>query len=518
MTVFSLLELPEELIVVRFCSHAYAAAIDQASLELAHIIENTIELRYLLELGLAGMIDGPPGPSTVRDRLQALRECKTSWSAGKRVEDTEMLSVERAPAPFYGLAKREEVIEGIRDGSAPLVSHQYAIDYNQDLFAYIWDMQASEEGIFPKCSFASLSHRYEQHPLAARLAFMVCLPVKDRGATIDLRCCGDLIEWTTSCIGHESEELVERKDMILLNWKTGVIVWHMHGTRQQQFCVISSTQLVVIDSDGSNRCALRLYSFDLSATIDCPPMTDSDCQCVLALPMCTDGVYERDIVAKFEPQPNLAPDDKPFFSPDPDVSLLVLRIYLWQPDERNYDEDKMDWRYPYAELFLLMVPLETLISCTSERRESLRGTVVPWQDWGPGGTRMVSMDFETWNTDESVFGSRVALYEYTFAPWSKDEDVGIYTLYEVHKLANESVPVNAELGDDEERPIPMGVTPGSAHSAGQHEVRGGIIKSDDDWITDVRGWAEPIHTTFPFRKTVKVIRSPRDNSDQIHLI
>ncbi|KAI9070072.1 hypothetical protein FKP32DRAFT_21539, partial [Trametes sanguinea] len=93
----------------------------------------------------------------------------------------------------------------------------------------------------------------------------------------------------------------------------------------------------------------------------------------------------------------------------------------------------------------------------------------------------------------SSLGSRISLHNECQAGYAPCT----VTVYEVHKLANESIPANAKAGDDQNED--------ARNARMAAAVAAGPVVSDDDWITDSMVWKNPIHTTYPFRKTVRVI-------------
>ncbi|KAI9059224.1 hypothetical protein FKP32DRAFT_1606257 [Trametes sanguinea] len=527
MTVSRLLELPSEL-QVRILSNLDAKSIlacRQASPELEHTIDDTLELQYQLELELAGMVDGPPGPASIRDRLDALRAYRRAWDAGEhpvqRISTingfnthigplifwieaiTGSLRIYRPPETFCGLAERELTFEGMEVQVASYPGYySFVIDPAQDLLVYCWDTSPAPIGhTYAKCAFASLSQNYQAHPLASR-SFTSCLPVTAWGTYASARCRGDLVEWTVGCGENAHAE------MMVINWKTGIIIWvsapkcswlsgrhfavansiiqHMHGTSgQDAMRLISDTHVLVVNDLYSPSCSLRIYAFDPSASADAPLVTEDNFLHTLELPSCTDAVCNRSVRVQFQSSPAFAEDDRPLFLHDPHLSLLVLTINLYFR-ARDFSGDS-----PTGEFYLLLVPLETLLRArltTGDRPP--RGSVIPWEDWGPQGTRMLRIEEHTQGV--SSLGSRIALHN----GWAGYAPCTV-TVYEVHKLANESIPASAKAGDDQNED--------ARNARMAAAVAAGPVVSDDDWITDSIVWKNPIHTTYPFRKTVRVI-------------
>ncbi|KAJ3006827.1 hypothetical protein NUW54_g3786 [Trametes sanguinea] len=497
------------------------------------------------------MIDGPPGTTSVRDRLNALKAYRAAWISGKHpvhtlmidanlrahlrlnvlplgyhIEDTTgNLKFHRPAGSFSGLTERNEVFAGM---SEEIDAHQP--HYTTRIGGWLWSgtgaeldscyrpgcqpssgpekhyrsLRCSSGNVHAKRGFASLSRNYQAHPFATRPTLQACSPLDDNSTTNDIRCSGDLVQWQ-ACEGG-----LRLTEMIVFNWKTGIIVWvstaiqghrltryslahethrigqHMRNTSSadQQFQVISPTHVIVID-DG-DKFSLCLYSFDPSASDDAPLAKESDCLYTLALPTRSHQMLSHWVRFAFEPPQQNFTDDHPLFSHDPALSLLALTFANWFGDRS-------------AECFLLLIPLETLLRFDTEGAELLRGRTIPWEDWGPEGTKML----QAWELDLinphhiSVFGCRVALPHWRHIVEGEEMQC-LVTVFEVHKLANEPLPTNSEAANasSEKRDDPEQ----DAFAAASR-----LVATDDEWITDSRTWKDPIRTTYPFRKTYRTI-------------
>ncbi|KAL7281124.1 hypothetical protein ACG7TL_004432 [Trametes sanguinea] len=266
------------------------------------------------------------------------------------------------------------------------------------------------------------------------------------------------------------------------------------STSDQQFLtlqILTSTHVVVIDD--SDKFSLRIYAFDPSASDNAPLATDSDCIYALALPTRSHRVDDHWLRVAFEPQPQFA-NDHPLFSHDPNLSLLALTIMLGLSDTDFPSGLAHD-----GDCFLLLIPLETLLRFDTADTELLRGRIIPWEDWGPKGTKMLQI-WEHVTQDVSVFGSRVALPNWREIVEGKMQC--LVTVYEVHKLANEVMPTSSDAAD---------ATRGQRadHERDARAAASKLVVTDDDWITDSLAWKDPIHTTYPFRKTFRTI-TPSD--------
>ncbi|OSD01323.1 hypothetical protein PYCCODRAFT_1436557 [Trametes coccinea BRFM310] len=511
MAGFRFLELPDEL-QLRILSKLDARSIlacRQVDPGLAQAIDEAVEMQYRLELQFAGMIDGPPGTISVRDRLDALRAYRAAWNASRHPvhtllvdsdilgphlrgishfeQTTGRLRLHRPAGTFCGLTEYDAVFDELSERiAADWPYDRFAINYSEDFIAYISNSDSDPSGVY--VHFASLSQNYQPHPLANRPIIQTCSPLEDVGCWSVLGCSGDLVSWHLCRWGALPSE------MMVVNWKTGTIVWHMHSTSDQQFLtlqILTSTHLVVIDD--SDKFSLRIYAFDPSASDNAPLATDSDCIYALALPTRSHRVDDHWLRVAFEPQPQFA-NDHPLFSHDPNLSLLALTIMLGLSDTDFPSGLAHD-----GDCFLLLIPLETLLRFDTADTELLRGRIIPWEDWGPKGTKMLQI-WEHVTQDVSVFGSRVALPNWREIVEGKLQC--LVTVYEVHKLANEVMPTSSDAAD---------ATRGQRadHERDARAAASKLVVTDDDWITDSLAWKDPIHTTYPFRKTFRTI-TPSD--------
>ncbi|KAI8975837.1 hypothetical protein BD414DRAFT_497082 [Trametes punicea] len=291
--------------------------------------------------------------------------------------------------------------------------------------------------------------------------------------------------------------------MMVINWKTGVVVWHMHGSSDQHFKIVSSTHLVLIDG---RDLTLRLYAFDSSASVDSPLATAEDCLYVLGLPACADWVSDKYINSAFEPVAKHALGEKPLFTHDTASALLVLQIYLMFPGPEADSESECSScdDGPASEQFLLVIPVRTLLQFSTDAETTAarlpQASVISWEDWGPRGTRMLAL--RPYARAPTVLGARVALKD-----WSEYPGACVVTLYEVHELADRSSPASATSGDQLHQPPDASAVDHVDAAANAGAVP---VARDDDWLRDTVTWKNAVHTTYPCRKTTRFI--PLDES------
>ncbi|KAI0326597.1 hypothetical protein GY45DRAFT_1328762 [Cubamyces sp. BRFM 1775] len=562
MDASHILALPADIQerIMSFLDAAGILACIEASRQLAELIDSTVSLQYQLELSLAGMVDGPPGGASVRARLEALRACRDAQCCGEhplyeivdrggrswcfwflRSAETEivyideshpdrLLTVYRPRSEYCGLAETRETFGGMRAllGAHPglHMSHVY-VDYQQDLMVYSYrTIHTDPEVSRAHCHFASLSDGFNPHPLASRRE-LTCdhvIPLEE-STHISLRVAGDLALWTTSSIAFLS--------VIVYNWKTGVIVWRMDedsGLEGNHYNVdvrlISSTALVLIDTAEFFLC---LYRFDPTATSDSSTTSADEYVCMLKLPERTStqlacsvehcGAYpseSRSII------PAMAS-----FLPDLSLPVLVLK-FIWQPQFMVLLEDTPA-PVERGELYRLFVPLETLHRFLNGSEDTRSGfmadssdgilykfdtettddgcVVVPWEDWGPRGTRMVRM--KPHSRFFSGLGPIIAMYDGTTV--ADRRHIGVY---EVHPLAATTIP---PLGQPC-APLSTAVAPPSSLTPAEGNSASGPVTIDDplgeSYIANSPAWKYPIRTTYPVRKTTRYV--PKLSSDGLH--
>ncbi|KAI0326592.1 hypothetical protein GY45DRAFT_1328758 [Cubamyces sp. BRFM 1775] len=556
MDASHILALPADIQerIMSFLDAAGILACIEASRQLAELIDSTVSLQYQLELSLAGMVDGPPGGASVRARLEALRACRDAQSCGEHPlyeivdrgdrfwflpsAETEivyidvshpdrLLTVYRPRSEYCGLAESRETFGGVRAllGAHPglHMSHVY-VDYKQDLMVYSYFViHTNLNRSRAHCHFASLSDGFNPHPLASRreLTGDQAIPLAG-SARISLRVAGDLVLWTTSGIAILS--------VIVYNWKTGVIVWRMdseNGLKGRQYNVdvglISSSALVLIDTAEFFLC---LYRFDPTATSDSSTASADGYVCMLQLPERTSIELACSVehCNAYSLESRSAIPAPASFLPDRSLTVLVLK-FVWHPQLIELLEGTPAQRNESCRLF---VPLETLHRFLNGSKDTRSGImadssdgvrcgfdtdakddcrVIPWEEWGPRGTRMVRMKADS--RFASRHGPIIAIYDGTTVAGGRRIDI-----YEVHPLAATTIP---PLGQPCAPPStavapPSSLAPAEGSSATDSTTIDGPL--DESYIANSPGWKDPIRTTYPVRKTTRY--APNLSSDGLH--
>ncbi|OSD01362.1 hypothetical protein PYCCODRAFT_1436593 [Trametes coccinea BRFM310] len=410
--------LPDELQIRILCGldPPSILACRAVSSQLKETIDNSIEVYYHLELALSGMIDGPRphGSACTRDRLTALRAYRAAYDTGKHpvqwatIESDLQnihsrrgmhvvyhgdnpgggpmrLAIYRPSASFCGIDEHKISVKGVPElsGNFPYVGVVY-FDVHEDLLVYAWHVlrpRCHPADAHFGCRLSPLSGDHDEpHPAATQSTIVLNTPTLNPTTTgnvwpiIGFR---DLIVLRYHCYSFSPAVSA----VVIVNWKTGIVVWQMNLKAEQAVRLLSRTLLAVMDQEASSP-AIHLYSLDPSVSSDANCSTLTDCKCTLSLP--TRGDDPRFILTPSNDTtglpsryryagPSYKASSTPLFLRDPGLTPLVLR-YRGGLGIRQRQ-------------YMLIVPGQTILEWAYEKRHQQR--VVPWEAWGPRGARMV---------------------------------------------------------------------------------------------------------------------------------
>ncbi|KAI0336732.1 hypothetical protein GY45DRAFT_1365691 [Cubamyces sp. BRFM 1775] len=497
-----LLELPEELLVriLGIIDLSWIVTCSKVCRRFVQVIGETTELRYRLELALAGMVDGPPSAIPKRDRLTALQAYRKAWESGQHpfqimrvpdhhellrttpagpfaifwVRERWIMHLYRAPSTFCGITEKsmvldfeQHVFEGLR-----LRKSEFGVDFEQGL---LWCTPVLEEAYtrFRECRLFCLDDHAAIHPLSAQPSYRFHPPAGHslRPKTTNMfRVNGDLISLVSR------SWVTDKRVITVFNWKTGVVVWNFSGDFAAEPYIISPTRIVVIDEE---RLTFRLFAIDPDRQAHASPMTVDDCMFVLEPPELRESegtMYSVEEIA-FQPPPSF-PDCSPLFARNPALTVLAVVFSV-------YTDPKPGVPPTSLESHIMLVPMQTLLASydfTSTNPSvpaagpSVGGRVVPWGEWGPIGTRIIRIDRLSYMI--SAIGAQCAIARrHPMHRWLFD----IYII-EVFALAHEAA---SRLDRD-----PLGKCPE------------GHIDLCDDGVLDEEGrlascWREPVRAVHP---------------------
>ncbi|KAI0373443.1 hypothetical protein BV20DRAFT_977586 [Pilatotrama ljubarskyi] len=479
-----LLDLTEDILIRIISALDGHSILDcrEGSSQLAHLVDDTVALQYILELALTGMIDGPPSSATVRDRLDALRAYRMSWDKGEHPvsevyigssrllfsgnathvawsdNKTRELKVYRPAGVFRGIQERREVYEEWKRLCTSRIGQlDFLISSGQDMVMHFWTWgpaQTHPGREYAECTFASLAENFGPHPLAARPTFntYVPLPLVPPGTLLRMQYLGDLVAWAASGAG-----LV---DMLVMNWKTGTLLWHFRLLTTNHVAVMRETDFTI-----------SLYRIDPHASSDCSLLTANSCHCVLQLPPRTGRVRRQHVDSTIGHPPEYSSDTRPLFLNDPSLTVFVVHIALTYTGPRGMATEERS---------LLFIPIDTVIRlCTGTAEVSNEGRIVPWAEWGPRGTRMMRVSHGT--SFPTPLGAQVAV-----SSMDEERRAQLVTIYEIYPLAN----------TDWQSSI----------------VDRTADRTKSDWLKEAQCWKDPVETTYSLRTTTRLVPyGPQEN-------
>ncbi|KAJ8482624.1 hypothetical protein ONZ51_g5247 [Trametes cubensis] len=508
-------------------------ALSRAGPELASIINDNIRTLYQLQLGLAGMMNGPEGDDSkglLYERLEALCAFTTAWESGEHpVHEITLASsqqsghsmwhyipprialdvscidkqagsliIHRPPGVLSGISGNEYTYEGLAARINLRSITGFHVDLAQDLFIWCDGITNTPR---PSLHFCSLSNHFGPHHDAARPTISSCFPTyMEWFPFLEIQVFGDIVAW--SMYGGDTGD--QATDLLIINWKTGVVIMHMHFPNDRIYVMlISRTQLCALHCDTMS---IYLYTLNPCASADSKVTTFEDSFAVLRLPACHDRVVRKVVYGDIGFPPAYPDGTSYHFRHDPTHSLLVVTINLdYALDDAESDPEH---RPTGTERFLLFIPVGTLLReyhfadphdqyATAFPPGVIQGSgsephrTIPWERWGPSGTRMISLqsarsDLESdINAPPSILGAHVALIAYR----PSDEQY-VATIYEVHPLA------------DATAPLPMAKAESTVVELGKEAHR---QRSEGDYIRGSKTWKDDIHTTFPYKTTTRIL-------------
>jgi hypothetical protein len=198
------------------------------------LIDETTTLQYRIELFASGMVDGPPGDLSTRERLELLRSYETSWKKIEWNEHSTILSPHGHLWELYGNvwahSRGSDAIDFVQLPSRlrgipmrqwtlkfDFVPRDFGMDPSQDLLVTIENFENTPN--LCRIQLRTLSTG-ERHPLArgtAVVEYTLTGPeIRLDRWSYSIRTCGDYVG-----ILFE-EHFVRRNELVVWSWRTGV--------------------------------------------------------------------------------------------------------------------------------------------------------------------------------------------------------------------------------------------------------------------------------------------------------
>ncbi|KIM55698.1 hypothetical protein SCLCIDRAFT_134153 [Scleroderma citrinum Foug A] len=459
-TARSLPDLPPELwiAILRFTDTRTILRCTAVCRSIRAIIDDSVELQYRIELTLDGMIDGPPSPVIIGDRLARLRALRRAWAT----LDWSSNIVVPMPGPCHAyelvggvfckthhsqhhrFSSRHLTATWLPSSTDPagrlidredigLPTRDFAIDPSQDLIILFkgYEDDAMPVLIVPgtlELHIRTLSTN-EVHPEARlpKLSMPVFLPVT--GAYMAIV---DDVVGMLYCVDPE------RPHITLWNWKTGKVLRLQDqvsipaGT--WDFSFISNRSFFVTSCHRSGSIEIFTFEDDDPPTL-APPSTDhrsrhlrtsnhsiSRTNCKLAhvaslhLPPTLPHIQASTVHTHTGPFVARPLADRPFAASNEERVHVLAVQYL------NPNSDALMRQIRFC-VFLKNKVLEEYVKRhKSEQKDSLdpmgetiehlaQGIDVPWDQWGRENTRYILHNWISFDWLRYVHGNKVVL------PW-----------------------------------------------------------------------------------------------------
>ncbi|KAM5531266.1 hypothetical protein V8D89_015067 [Ganoderma adspersum] len=192
---------------------------------------------------------------------------------------------------------------------------------------------------------------------------------------------GDLIAWNVPNLNGR------RCQMRVINWKTGITTWDFHHELWSRCRLISQSHVVVVAFE-----SLLVYPIDRHIKSPAVHSTNHTALCILQLPTWSSiGSSRSFLVESYIQFPlSIGPTDRPLYCHDPDLTLLTLEIHY------IVDIPEHEPQFVQYAMFIPISIIKTHVELTTGSPPPPDGPphAIPWNDWGPAGTRIVRFDSE----------------------------------------------------------------------------------------------------------------------------
>ncbi|KAH9026282.1 hypothetical protein EDB83DRAFT_1929011 [Lactarius deliciosus] len=382
--------LPTELVskILEYADYKTITACRKLCRRLRDIVDTTASLRYVVELGAAGMCDGPPDTVSPAERLKRLEGSQAAWK-GLAWSQPECFPYSKKIFPFpVALSGNLVVLKGpalgIRHTGELLLLRfpseargipeklwyldldcqhieAIALDESQDLLVF---------SCLPNIHIRTLSSG-RVHPSSSSLGLIDAGTNFVDYADFSLRVHDDRIAFTTST----------GRNVLVWNWKTGKQIAKIPFERRYSSCTFLDRnsilfpyrtsgqdqmlrfQVVTFESlNTTDEAALRFYHFELDVLG--PQPEQGYFLSVNTLPSNTSG--------------SCPPG---FFHSEPSSRLLALEVETPVTDSMGGD----------IPLRVLFVPHDVLLGYIASHPSDADTVMVPWEAWGPGNTHILSL-------------------------------------------------------------------------------------------------------------------------------
>ncbi|EIW85176.1 hypothetical protein CONPUDRAFT_117787 [Coniophora puteana RWD-64-598 SS2] len=399
----SLFDLPSELIieVLRNVDHCTILRCCSVCHRLKHIIDDALELQYIIELALDGMVDGPPSTLSPGERLLLLRRRRRAWhflewskqhivpmpgscqayelvggvfaktaSTDFIVAGSRHFMATWLPSTGTGVAAGDEGPRTLTRDDIGITTRDFAIDPSQDLIVFV----KSDELNFGMPDTLTLVLRAistnEPHP-EARLPTLTC--------SVQFPLNSAFIQIVDDVVGMLFYSEFERGPRIVIwNWHDGsILVDRSHYDLPHltwDFSFLSSRAYIITCAAGPG--SIEIFTFDAPNPSRVPVHVAK-----LQLPPLQPRVQVVGVTAHTGPFVARVPAGVPF-APNNDERLHVVSMqYRTQPQDMPGSMPR------FCVVFKNSLPMEYIRKYREEKLQEC--ATVLWHSWGPMKTRFL---------------------------------------------------------------------------------------------------------------------------------
>ncbi|KAF7985318.1 hypothetical protein HWV62_6503 [Athelia sp. TMB] len=354
-------------------------------------------LRYTIELGVSGTEDGPSGGLKPGDRLQRLLDYQKAWSdlkwtgdktipmgpgagvwelaggvLGQAIGRRSSLRFTQLPSNYRGIQEKCWVVD-----TKSFDLRDFTMDPSQDLLVLVErprnPVHARRAPSDHQIRLLNMSigapHR------AARVPDLDCsVPMSGDGVSVVIRICGDHLAILFKNLG-------ERKCALRAwNWKTGRLQYALSGVGLRCFSFLDEKHIIVTTHIDLQSKGLQpnLVIYDISRAVEEDvALEESSYLCAFLLPVPGDWTVRLDIEIQSDPASSMVPDaalSVPFYTQRAE-RLNVVTITLTNGIE--------------IQSYGFMIPSSTLSKHIASLHAQAENVHIPWDRWGPTGSRMI---------------------------------------------------------------------------------------------------------------------------------
>ncbi|KII93780.1 hypothetical protein PLICRDRAFT_49798 [Plicaturopsis crispa FD-325 SS-3] len=394
--------LPTELIIrcIALLDFRTLVACRQLCRIFRTFIDETAVTKYKIELGAAGMEDGPPSAFSTAARLQKLKTYQSRWEKLEWVEEKQIpMEVGEVWELYGGVLAQGRGSRTLKFWQLPSVTR--GIEFRsweiEDTGALVRDF-----GMDPSQGLLVLIVRPPISPVREGRVCYIHLRALDTGGphplvpgssailehVQNLRP-GHRVSYTIQVSGCYLGVMFHRhgglgnNDLVIWNWRTGhrQMLLTTNGPGLRSFAFLSDRHVMVSTiKDALADPPFRLAILDFKeASGELVGLDRALCSFMLP-PLEDDSAESLEFIIRSDPAPTYIPDPDlhlPFFTSQ-DKRIFVLTMYVTSGAFDNA-----------VASFILFIPYKTLMAQLQTPRPMDWDKQIPWDDWGPRGTRLI---------------------------------------------------------------------------------------------------------------------------------